>query len=391
MLCKMRAIALLALLVVISPLALGQDTSAPAQGRVRILQTVPLDSKTYMSIISVTDAEGKAVKGISAEQLKVFQNGEPISGFSLSVVSPEDQWVAVVVAIDVSGSMKEGKLEGAKAAALDFAGRVGMRDQLALLAFDRELNWMTEFSTEREDFKKAVENLALRGDTALYDAAMQSMEKCAALEAPRKAIILLTDGKDTASKGTLAECLKKAGDSGIPIFTVGLGNDADAATLQKISEAGKGQYLFAPGPEDLRGIYASIAEQLSAQYVLKHPFTGDPNQSIHELTVEVALAQGAFSDTIEFSSPLDLPSVQQEEQPAAATRSRDVVQVAADVLRRPVTLAFGALGLLTGAVIGLWIGLLLRRRDRGVAAILIVVMLFAFLCGLAGVTVSLLL
>ena len=145
--------------------------------RIQINQTVPLDRDLLNSYISISDRQGIAIPGISKDQVRVFQDGIELAkeDFTFSLVGGEDQWASIVLAIDVSGSMRE-EIEEARAAAADFAERVGVRDRLALLTFDEEIELELDFTVSREDFFAALDGIELRRNTALYDAVVAPLE-----------------------------------------------------------------------------------------------------------------------------------------------------------------------------------------------------------------------
>lgn len=360
-----------------------QETGTP---RVLITQTLPVSSEYFNSFLSITDSEGKVLKGIGSSQVRVFQNGEEVDDFTLAAVSQYNQWVAVAMAVDISGSMKGAKLQGAKEAAVDFAGRVAERDRLALLAFDVEMEWVADFSADRGLFKAAVESLETRGDTSLYDAILFLIGKLEGMEAPRSAIVLLTDGMDTKSRAKQKECLEAVKESGIPIFTIGLGEDVDQTTLRKIAETSHGMHLYAHKPEDLRQVYAAIAEHIQSQYVLRHRFIGDPHRPVLEIRVEVTLEEGIFSDTRKFSSPMDVIS-----EPAKADSKetgKESYERYWQVLFDPITVAMVGLGVLVGIAIGWILALVLRNRGYGMGTVVLIIVLCAIAFGLTGLLFS---
>ncbi|MBK7494134.1 MAG: VWA domain-containing protein [Candidatus Omnitrophica bacterium] len=84
----------------------------------------------------------------------------------------------------------------------------------------------------------------------------------------RKAIILLTDGKDDDGTGAqlsrtpLNNAIMAAQRSHIPVFTIGLGEEISQSTLEKIADETGGEYLFAPNGADLDDLYSEIASEL---------------------------------------------------------------------------------------------------------------------------------
>ena len=79
-----------------------------------------------------------------------------------------------------------------------------------------------------------------------------------------RALVVMTDGQDTDSNGTLDDLLAKIGKTGeeggnaIKVFTIAFGTDADQSVLTKIATAAGGQE-YAADPKTVSQTYAAIA------------------------------------------------------------------------------------------------------------------------------------
>jgi tight adherence protein C len=102
----------------------------------------------------------------------------------------------------------------------------------------------------------------------------------------RRAIILLTDGDDTASTYSARVASDVARKAGALVYTVGLGPDAQDGILTALAEGG-GRYYKAPAPQDLQAIYNSIAVELSSQLLLQYKSTTRVTQVYQLVSVEV--------------------------------------------------------------------------------------------------------
>src|SRR3989454_10659454 len=108
---------------------------------------------------------------------------------------------------------------------------------------------------------------------SLYDALYASFRKLRGIEG-RKAIILLTDGDDTASKFSFKRILDEAKISDIIIFPIGMGTtllDVDLRhVLKTLAEETGGRAYFPSKVEELEGVYRQIAEELKSQYYITY-------------------------------------------------------------------------------------------------------------------------
>jgi len=154
----------------------------------------------------------------------------------------------VVILIDTSGSMNDGdKIGRAKEAIVTFLEDQPSQNNVSLVRFDTRVEMlasMGSLETNREEILAQVQNLRARGNTALYDALIQAVEELIAdPDASRiKAVLLLSDGQDTASQASLNQVVRvisNARNSRTPVLVipVAYGSDADINALSNIARA----------------------------------------------------------------------------------------------------------------------------------------------------------
>ena len=142
--------------------------------------------------ISVTDANGQPLP-VNPASLVVMENGKPVDA-QLLQGSGEAGPVTTLLVMDTSGSMATGeKLIRAKEVAKDFIGRMRAGDQTGILAFNTDLTLSQAVTDDPNALSNAIDKLAAKGDTAMYDALARG--EAILSEIPgRKAIVALTDG-----------------------------------------------------------------------------------------------------------------------------------------------------------------------------------------------------
>src|SRR4051794_57009 len=187
------------------------DTAAAfAQPGPREMTINNIESRTWPDItlnLTVTGPDGKAVSDIKAEQFQVSENGEPQNLTALELGPARSVPLALVMTIDVSGSMNaDNKLTAAKAAAATFLSSIRPEDTAAVLAFNDRVIPVVPFTNDRTALQNGVNAMTANGNTAINDALYGSAQLLStAPKGKRRAIILLTDGIDTSSKyGTKA-------------------------------------------------------------------------------------------------------------------------------------------------------------------------------------------
>ncbi len=173
----------------------------------------------------------------------------------------------VTLVIDISGSMNSnGKLSAARDGARAFVDRLGNDDFVTVYAFNGTSMLVvpqTQIGAGRSRVEDGIASLKADGDTALYDTLLMARQTLKPDPKRINAIVLLTDGQDTASKKTqlsgLLDAIRNAKGS-VTIYAIGYGSDADGSVLTQIADAGNGSY-FAGDPATINQVYLEIASQ----------------------------------------------------------------------------------------------------------------------------------
>jgi len=159
----------------------------------------------------------------------------------------------IVLVVDVSGSMEEnGKLDQAKAGLGTFLQRILPEDRVGLVTFSSAAQLTVPpalLGQNRVALDDAIQAMRPTGKTAIYDGLLAGKQALDALPATEdgqeriKAIVLLTDGEENASKATFEQLKQEFNETGVSIFPVAYGSssDQDAATktLQSIVDFSK--------------------------------------------------------------------------------------------------------------------------------------------------------
>ena len=153
----------------------------------------------------------------------------------------------VVMLIDVSGSMSGDKIDQARQAALAFLDKLPAQNRVGLVTFSDQIVErvrLDSFERNSSDMRSAIQSLRAEGDTALFDAIIQAVTGLAQdVESDRiRAIVLLSDGQDTASRQSLNEMVNaiqagREGKNPILIIPVAYGSDADINALNAVARA----------------------------------------------------------------------------------------------------------------------------------------------------------
>ncbi len=233
---------------------------------------VAQDGDSITALVSVLDGTGRPVLGLTNFEASVDGTSVPLT--TAGPVLNADQGIAVLLLLDISGSMEGEPLAQAKAAASTFVQGLLERDVAALATFGHRAPDSIAFTTDRGVLLGRISATETdpNGGTALYDAIIEGLS-AEASRAPtdRRALVLLTDGQDLGgvSDHTRDDALAAAETSGIPIFAIGVGQDADTALLEMLAEEAGGGFYAAPTPADVPAIFDIIGMTLRSQYSLE--------------------------------------------------------------------------------------------------------------------------
>jgi len=187
------------------------ETSAPAP-------TFAAGTRTVRVPVSVLDKAGQPVLDLKDSDFKVSDDGRRQA---VTLFSAERRPLRIALALDISRSM-ENKIRQVGAALSHFIDLLEPADEILVITFNDRVQVVQDFTSDRDQLARVLDVLEPSGGTALYDAAYTAIEKVATLPAESKAVVLVTDGVDTASAtsfGTLREFARRAE---VPVFSIGL-------------------------------------------------------------------------------------------------------------------------------------------------------------------------
>lgn len=245
--------------------------------------------------VAVTSESGD-ISQLNAGDVKVFLDGKQIINPQFSKINTKSQPLSATLVLDRSGSMRGAPIDQAKAAAQQFVDKAAANDKLALVQFDQQVNVLQSLTEDRVAVKNGIAQISVRGDTALYDALAQGVQETSGCS--RRAVVLLSDGGDTASKdSSLDNAINQANVAGLPVFVVGLqGETYDAATLRAIADRTGGQLFETADPAALADLYAKVDAQLKGQYFIGLKLNIPKDGKEHRLKIE-SNVQGSLTSS----------------------------------------------------------------------------------------------
>ena len=233
--------------------------------------------------VVVTNRRGRIVTDLKVEDFQLFEDYAP-QAIQYFGTDTSDR-IAIVFLLDLSGSMRQvGKLGEAKEAIRTFVDALEPGDQFGLIGFaDEQVTWITDFTADRERFLSRLEVQEAYGQTALFDAVAATPRLVDGQIEGRKAIVLITDGNDNASRLNTFKAVRLARSVNVPIYTIGFssfldrilpkgGREPNFRILARFSAETGGLLFPVNDPDDLKEAILQIQRELRFQYVLGyHP------------------------------------------------------------------------------------------------------------------------
>ena len=269
---------------------------------------VRVDVRLVNVITTVTDAKGRYVPDLTAEDFILEEDGrpQPIAHFS----QDRDVPLSVGIALDTSGSMDR-KIRTAVDAVERFSRRIHENDEIFLITFSGQPMLRQDFTADREKLWQALRHLNATGGTALYDALTEGLLKIRSGRHNKHAMLVITDGQDTASTAKFDEVLRSIRESELLVYPIGISpltyaqtsgpfsalaaglskpqtvqgkrDEVDLNVIQAFADNSGGRaFLLAErligGGSQIEKVLDTIADELRSQYTLgfypSHPDDG---------------------------------------------------------------------------------------------------------------------
>src|SRR5215831_17223843 len=239
---------------------------------------VSVDVQLVQLPVSVLDKDGRPVNGLRKDDFEVFEDGVEQE---ISFFTHDDVPISVGLVIDNSASMHN-KRERVNSAALSFVRESNPQDETFIVDFDDEAYLDHDFTNSINDLVAALGPIDTRGETALYDAVYLSAAHLDEGKKDKKALLVITDGEDNASKYSREKVLSKLRESKITVYAIGLLEEGESRglfpgkspsrkgkeVLEQFALATGGRAFFPKSIEEIGPICRTIAHDLRNQYTL---------------------------------------------------------------------------------------------------------------------------
>jgi VWFA-related protein len=287
-------------------------------------QTIQVESALVTVPAVVRDAQGRFIHGLPRDSFKLFEDGRrvPVSLF----LTAEDP-IKIALLIDTSRSATT-VLKKIKKAAQQFVKQMRPDDLVMIAGFDSEMQVLCPLSTDARELKDSINRAKSAGSyTRMRDAIHDIVQGRLRPITGRKAIILLTDGRDQGSRISAQELLRSVSASNTPIYSIfysvdprelmkelfgiaprqrGSGSswrqeEREAAEyLEQLSDLSAGR-LYMSDSKDFDHIFRQISDELRSQYLLGfYPEESHLDGGYHTLVVSVSVPGAVVRSRISY-------------------------------------------------------------------------------------------
>jgi Ca-activated chloride channel homolog len=252
----------LSILAVPLPLPLVAQSPQPAGAPKPPVEgaAVRIETSLVSIPVAVLDGQGRFVPGLRKDDFRIFEDE----------VEQEIEWFAavevpfhLVLLLDTSRSTVF-RLEDIQQAAIDFVDQLRPQDRVMVISFDDAVGVDSEFTRDRRQLRQAIRNTRTGTTTRLYDAVELAITERLDEVEGRKAIVLFTDGTDTASRlANSRSTVMRIEESDVLVYVVQYDTDNDLQNLV----LGRGVVIGGMKSEERRdsGYLRELAERSGAR------------------------------------------------------------------------------------------------------------------------------
>src|SRR5215831_12057059 len=185
--------------------------------------TIKMDTSLVTIPVSVIDRDGKFVPSLKKRDFRLYEDGveQDIENFN-SVETP----FHVVLVLDTSNSTTF-KFNDIQDAAYAFIKQLRRDDQVMVVSFDSKVRFHCDFTSDYYELRRAINETRIGGSTKLYEAVDKVVDRLEMIQG-RKAIVLFTDGVDTASRrANYRNTVEKVEESGAIVYPIKYDTEGD--------------------------------------------------------------------------------------------------------------------------------------------------------------------
>ena len=304
-------------------LCVAQDQSPAKQQRPRQVfpqtqqpdepdDVLRIDTDLVSVDVNVMDVSGRPVRNLQQKDFKLYEDDsqQSLAFFHLENKSGETRPLAIVFALDISGSMTPDELERLRGALHAFSEKLASHPSVfAVMSFGMYVKTLQNFTTEAEKLDRAFDRLAREPSglsTHTYDAVDDAI-RLLVRHAPRtrdrrlmkRAVVVVTDGFPVGDTVSAATVIERANAADVSVYVVTLPSYSRLLTaanreplptpldISGLVEMTGGKSVYARD-KDYEPLFRALAEEVTSSYVLAFypPLEKRHDGKFHSIRVE---------------------------------------------------------------------------------------------------------
>lgn len=255
-----------------------------------------LRTSIELTVVTATvfDQEGRLVAGLPRDAFEIYEDGERQA---VTQFTNERVPVGLGLLLDISDSMFGRRIKDARAAVERFLlDLLAPTDAFFVMTFNHEPQLLTSWTNEPSVVRQALDTLRASGATAIYDAVMRALPLIERRTRERAALVVISDGDDTASDTSLRDLKSALLRTDAFIYAIAIdspdrrtiNSTVNAAALAEITNQSGGHTQVVHDAAELDGATDRIAEELNTQYMLGYSSTHPGDGRYHTIRVKVS-------------------------------------------------------------------------------------------------------
>ena len=258
-----------------------------------------VESDLVLVPVTVSDPYNHPVKGLTKDSFRVFDDGveQTITHFSM-----DDAPVAIGMVFDNSASMRF-RLDRARMAAAAFFRIANPEDEYFLVQFNNSARLAVPLTQDLDELERRITQARPAGHTALLDAIYLALNEMKHSHLRRKALLIVSDGGDNASRYTEREVERLLRESDVVIYSIGIFAPLNRrrpieelngpALLRKISERSGGRLIPVIDTIQLPYMAVKVGIEMRNRYVLGYaPANIRDDGHYHRVQVKLSVPPG---------------------------------------------------------------------------------------------------
>ena len=256
---------------------------------------IVLDVSRVNMLFTVSDKKGRFVTNLTKDDLVITESKKEQS--IIEFVAESDLPLRLGILVDASNSVRD-RFRFQQEAAVEFINQVvrPRQDKATIISYDSAAELVADLTGDTEVLAKAIRGLRPGGGTALFDAMFYACRDKLMQDQPRhkfrRAMIILGDGDDNASRYTRDQALEMAQKADVVVYTISTNNsklEKDGDKLLKYYAEETGGIPFFPFQvQDLTQSFENISNELRHQYnIIYRPEPLKADGLYHKVDIKV--------------------------------------------------------------------------------------------------------